>query len=233
MNLCGWDWIVEPGSELPIETRRYVFLDESGDLDFTAASSRYFIICTASITNFLCGHELMELGREITWEGHGPVTTFHAKNDPAARRDRVLQLIARNDVRFDVTYFEKRKVNPALQDKHAFYAHACYAHLEYVLPKVTRGTDPVMITAATIHLNKKRLASMHAVQKAVDDCCRNQVSRSRVMDASAEPGLQLADYGAWAFQRKLEKGLESDFMKIRHNYASKVDIYRNCHEHYY
>lgn len=224
---------MESRSELPIELPRYVFLDESGDLDFTPASSKYFIVCTATISSFQVCHELMELGREITWEGHGPVTTFHAKNDPAARRERVLQLIRRNDIRFDVTYFEKRKARPHVQERNSFYAHACYFHLKYVLPRVTRGIDPVMVTGASIGLNRKRLASLHAIQSAVDDCCKEQVTRIRTMDAVAEPGLQLADYGAWAVQRKLERGDADSFGKIRNSYASCFDVYRTGTEAYY
>lgn len=161
---------MESRSELPIVLPRYVFLDESGDLDFTPASSRFFIICSATITTFQVCHELMELGRDITWEGHGPVTSFHAKNDPQARRERVIQLIQRNDIRFDVTYFEKRKVWPHLQERNSFYSHACFFHLKYVLPRVTRGIDPIMVTGASIGLNRKRLASSHAILAAVENC---------------------------------------------------------------
>lgn len=224
---------MEHRGELPIERPRYVFLDESGDLDFTPASSKYFIVCTATISTFQVCHELMELGRDITWEGYGPVTTFHAKNDPAARRARVLQLIRRNDIRFDATYFEKRKVHPSLQERNSFYAHACYFHLKYVLPKVTRGIDPVMVTGGSIGLNRKRLASLRAIETAVHECCPNQVTRTRTMDAAAEPGLQLADYGAWAVQRKLERGDDSAFEQIRNNYASCFDIYRRGTEVFY
>ncbi len=55
--------------------KRYVYGDESGDFNFSAQkeASKYFILTTVTVNDHILESILMQLRREIAWEGWGDV----------------------------------------------------------------------------------------------------------------------------------------------------------------
>lgn len=54
------------------------------------------------------GDRLLALRRELAWSGV-QLDQFHATSDKQRVRDRVFDLLAASDFRFDVTILDKRK----------------------------------------------------------------------------------------------------------------------------
>jgi hypothetical protein len=56
--------------------RVYVFADEAGNFDFPRASgaTRYFILGTITTSDASAGEALLDLRRELAWEGVGLAT---------------------------------------------------------------------------------------------------------------------------------------------------------------
>lgn len=213
--------------------RRYIFLDEAGDLDFTINSSKYFVISTATVKDYTACHALMHLARTITWEGYGSIVGFHAKDDPTPRRKRVFDVISQHQIRFDFTLFEKRKTIPSLHDRTAFYKHACYRHLRHIMPIVTADVEEVMITTADLTLGKQKKAAFDAISDVVRQTCQSPTVRVRCVPAIADAGLQIADYGAWATQRKWESGDNKWRSVIADLIATEFDYYMWGNTRYY
>jgi len=72
-------------------SRRYIFADECGNFDFSVKSgaSAFFIIVTPCIGDCSVGDALLNLRRELAWEGIGLDREFHATTDQQVVRDRV------------------------------------------------------------------------------------------------------------------------------------------------
>jgi hypothetical protein len=54
-------------------SRVFVFADEAGNFDFSrrAGASKYFILVTITLPDCSAGLALLELRRELAWEGMG------------------------------------------------------------------------------------------------------------------------------------------------------------------
>jgi hypothetical protein len=102
-----------------------VFADEAGDFNFSTApgASQYFILTTVTLEKLDVGAELLDLRRQLGWEGAElRPEGFHATYDKQAVRDRVFEVLTRGEFRIDATILEKRKAQPHLtQDEILFY----------------------------------------------------------------------------------------------------------------
>jgi len=189
--------------------RVFVFADECGNFDFSnnQGASKYFILTTIALPDCSVGQALLSLRRELAWEGIGLNNEFHATTDIQAVRDRVFATIARFPFRIDATILEKAKATPSIRNTdERFYQMAWYLHLKYVAPQIVRKSDELLVIGASLG-TKKRRAAFHA---AIDDVV-TQVSptisfRVASWDGVSDPCLQVADYCAWAIQRKWERG---------------------------
>ena len=96
----------------------YVFLDESGNLDFSAHGSRYFVLTSISMERPFPAvmsmdaykHDLLEYGLDLEY--------FHCYRDGKTVRHRVFELIASHldGMCIDYLVVEKAKVEPVLQE---------------------------------------------------------------------------------------------------------------------
>lgn len=70
----------------------YIFLGESGNLDFSVGKSRYFILSAMSVSRpFPSTVPLMELKYDL-WEGGLEIEYFHASEDKQATRNAVFEI---------------------------------------------------------------------------------------------------------------------------------------------
>jgi hypothetical protein len=202
--------------------RVHIFSDEAGDFTFRhgAGISEYFIIATVTLDTCSIGDKLRELQRELAWSGQ-VLENFHAVDDRPNVRRYVYDLIAKSSVRIDATALHKPKAQPHLVQDHVhFYKMANYLHYKYVIPRVASSTDDLMVVASSLQIKRKK----HAVATAVGDVVR-QVSPTRKFVTAffrndTDPCLQIADYAAWAIQRKLERGDDSYYKLVEHNVKS-------------
>lgn len=138
-------------------SRVYVFGDEAGDLVFKPPGrgiSRYFAIGTVTLADCSIGDQVLNLRRELAW--HGVVLDqFHATSDKQRVRDRVFDIIAGSDLRFDVTILDKRKAQPQYSgDPVRFYKLAWYLHFKYVAPKIAGFSDELLVVASKLQIKR-------------------------------------------------------------------------------
>jgi len=95
------------------------------------------------------------------------------------------------------------------------YKAAWYLHFKVISEQVTRPGDRLFVIVATLGTNKRR----SLLEQALHDVCviQGPVARRVVLchwDSATSWGLQVADYGLWAVQRLLERGVSPFYSSI-------------------
>ena len=217
-------------------TRAFVFADEAGDFAFKRGdnASRYFIVCTVRLDDCNIGADLLSLRRDMVWRGDPVGPHFHATTDKQVIRDQVYDLLAKEDFRVDATILEKAKAQPQTRvHKGTFYQYAWFYHLKGVGPTLLRDKTELLVSAAAIGTKKGQAIFTNAVNKVVQQTIQRQQWRTCFPPAAADPCLQIADYCAWALQRKWERGDERSYDLIKKKIATEYDLWRRGTVHYY
>lgn len=218
--------------------RQYLFVDEAGNFDFRSkqGASRYFILTSVFMDDDDCrvADSLLELRRELVWEGHPLIDAFHATSDKQAVRDRVFELISRMKIRVDATILEKRKTIPERQEMKKFYKLAWYLHARHVIPRCCTRDDDLLVVAASIGTHKEQVIIGGTVKDVVKQCGRStDNTRVSYWPALSDPCLQVADYCCWAIQRKWEREDERSYVLIKDLIATEEDIFAISPRTYY
>jgi hypothetical protein len=217
--------------------RKYVFADEAGCFAFTRGNnvSRYYAICTVVFDDPSQGHTLLDLRRQMAWEGVPLKPTFHCCEDSVPVRDRVFAVVAEMKLRVCVTLYEKSKAQPQTRvSKERFYQHAWFYHLKFSHPKFGLSPgDELLVTSATVGTRKEQAVFTSAVNDVVNQNIRGTPWKTDFTQASADPCLQVTDYCTWAVQRKWERGDEAAYNRVKHLIVHEVDSWSHGTKHYY
>lgn len=217
-----------------------MFGDEAGDLAFKPPAegiSRYFIIGTITLDDCSIGNELLDLRRELAWEGLH-LDGFHATSDKHHVRQRVYDVISRHDLRYDATILDKRKAYPrTYEDPLYFYKLAWYLHFQYVAEEIADAKDELLVVASSLQIKRKIKTTKAAIHEAVTEVV-NQVSPTvtchcAFAPAKTDPCLQIADYMTWAIQRKHELGDLRSYELVEPQIGSEFQPFESGSETYY
>lgn len=204
-----------------------MYADETGNLDYQqhAGASRYFGIATAVIRDHATAlNEALSLRVELHAAGM-PLNKgyFHATDDSHPTRKQVFALIGDQGWQFDATMLNKANAYDHVRKEGEvrLYKMAWHLHFKYVAPAVAKPGDRLFVIAATLGTNARK----RAFEAALYDVCRVQGPYGRSVQvchwpASTSWGLQVADYAAWAVQRKLEKDEDRYLSMIKHKLKS-------------
>ncbi|MFI6078893.1 DUF3800 domain-containing protein [Actinoplanes sp. NPDC051343] len=220
--------------------RRYLFSDESGNLDFArhVGASRYFSVATILIEE----HHLAELRARLTvlrdklaWADHGLDSYFHAtQNDPQTRRD-VLEVLAGLDFTVDVTLLDKPKAQPQTRLDHpTFYRYAWYYHLRHLAPRDLAAGDELMVVAAELGTRRTRKSFRDAIEGVMTEVVPYRVKRTLAFwPCSSDFALQAVDYCLWAVARKWETGDDTYYELIAPKVRTEFDLFKAGTHTYY
>lgn len=215
----------------------YIFLDEAGNLDFSANGTRFFLLGALTkerpfnaykdLTELK--YDLVELGTELEY--------FHASENAQPVRNRVFEVIRRNltGVRIDALVVEKRKTGPALQAEEAFYPRMLGYLLKYVLQQHDlKVFKEVLVFTDAIPIRKKR----GTIEKIIKTTLASQLPAGACYrlihhESKSNLDLQIADYCTWALYRKWNSGDLRSHQLIQPAVASEFDIFRTGSTFYY
>ncbi len=188
--------------------RVYVFLDESGNLDFSARGTRYFVLASVSmkrpfqVNDALDGYKYDCIEYGLEHEG------FHCADDNAHVRSRVFDIIGDRleGVEIHSLVVEKSRIASDTRAEARFYPEMLGTLLRTVLetPLHAAAKEIVVITD-TLPLKRRRRAIEKAVKVTLERMLPNS-PRHRILhhDSRSHYGLQVADYCCWAIFRKSE-----------------------------
>jgi hypothetical protein len=215
----------------------YIFLDEAGNMDFSATGTRFFLLGALTKERpFHAYQQLTELKYDLAELGTD-LEYFHASENAQPVRNRVFDIIQRNlaGVRVDALVVEKRKTGPALQREEAFYPRMLGYLLKYILDQHDlRQFKEVPIFTDSIPIQKKRTA----IEKAIKTTLANllpSTARYRLLhhESKSNLDLQIADYCTWALYRKWNAGDARSFQHIAPAVTSEFDLFRTGTRFYY
>jgi len=217
---------------------KYMFADEAGNFDFSrkVGASRYFILCTVTLSNCDIGPKLLELRRQMVRDGLSVEGALHASKDAQAVRDRVFDLIALSSLRIDATILDKTKAEPKVRTTDdRFYKIGWFYHFKYIAPRLGLGAgEELFITAASVGTAKKRRIFRDAVDDVVQQVLdTKQTYRLAFWDSASDPCLQLADYCCWAIQRKWEMGDDRSYTIIEQFIGTQYELFKTGTTTYY
>lgn len=180
----------------------FIFADESGDLTFSNAGSEYFIVCAVTMRSLAIAHRLLDLRHELTMSGQ-PIETFHAVNNGWPVRHRVFAEIQAAPLDIDAVVMHKRKTYPHIATNEGyFYQLAWHLLFKYVAPRRCQATDHLLVAAASLGTATRKTRFKNAVDRVVQQHHICQSVAVSFWQAATHPCLQVADYCAWAIQRK-------------------------------
>jgi len=217
-------------------TTYYLFSDEAGCMTFNRNQniSKYFIICTITTPNLAVGYALHELRHDLLREGLELGDCFHATTDKQAVRDRVYETILKHDFQVQATIAEKAKAQPQVRaSKARFYKIPWYFHLKHGLAEHVVPDSHLMATAASIGTKKERMTYLNGLNDVLGQNVSGATWCVDFRPAMTDPNLQVADYCAWAIQRKWESGDPRSYDLISDRITYEYDLWKRGKTLYY
>ena len=216
----------------------YIFLDESGDLNFSASSTQYFSLgAIYLIRPFESIKEITELKYDL-WETGIEFEYFHATEDKQTTRDSMFNILLGNVGKFwfRSIIVEKRKTNPTLQkDKGLFYQKILDILLRYIITGKRQSYKKIIIVTDLIPIEQNRRAIVGAIKKSMTDLSIAHGGSYSIFhfQSKSDINLQIVDYLNWAVSIKWERNETRSYDIIKQFVLSEYDVFRNGRTRYY
>lgn len=209
----------------------YVFIDLSGNYDFSKTGTEYLVLTSLLCTDISPGIlELYALKHNSIAQGLDDLEYFHAAEDRQAVRDKVFDIISSLDhLRIDSIIVEKRKTGPSLQPLERFYPMMIENLLKY--PFDPKGIDVSGFDKVFIFMDREASSrtEREALKKAVKLSLAQHLGGVPYVICMHHSGthsyLQMADYCSWAIYVKWEKNEYRPYQKISKLIRSEFPIF--------
>ncbi|MFO6462820.1 DUF3800 domain-containing protein [Jannaschia sp. KMU-145] len=223
-------------TEPPAQTDRYLFSDEAGCFTFARRQnvSRYFILCTVTMSDLSVSEDLAQLRRDLLWRDIECDDYFHATTDTQQVRNAVYEAISGHSFRVQATVCEKSKAQPQVRETKArFYKYPWFYHFKFGISPRLKAGDRLLVTAAAIGSKKEKLTFSQALSDTIGQSAEGTPFRIDFRPAKCDPCLQVADYCAWAIQRQWERGDDRSYKLIQDRITYEYELWEKGQTHYY
>lgn len=199
----------------------HIHVDESGDLNFKANGSRFYIFTAAWTYHPLpLASSLENLRFSLIKDGRGSrLSKFHACEDQQAHRNAVVDLIL-SEKRwwFASIVIEKRKINPTIRTPEIFYPRFLSVILRFVFRgNMKESTSKVLVYTDSLPLksNKAKQTASEVIKAVCDKELGGIPSHIMHHTSDSNKWLQIADYCSWSVCRKWENGDTRTYDRLR------------------
>lgn len=208
-----------------------IFIDESGNFDFSEKGTKYFLLTAVSTTG--C-HDLFsdffQLKHRLAGEGLG-LEEFHATEDRQSVRDQVYGLIERHCLHrclsIDAVIVQKGKATPELREETVFYTQTLRALLEWVFRhRPTDEVDRIVVWAARIGTSRKRGTFEKAIKTYLANLEANHPYQIFIHSSASHPMLQVADYCSWALMKRWRDGEIRPYSRIASAVLKELELFQ-------
>ncbi len=216
----------------------YIFIDESGDMNFTDTGSKYYMFnflvkkrpfkLHEYIANYR--YELLEKSLDPLISRRLNIEYFHAHNDNKHIKNELFNIISTFDIDAVKIYsyiLEKEKVQPNKRElKEDFYIDNLIFSIGKLLEKNQINSDFIIITdnlPVASNRKKQEKALKVGVTKYIKEHKLNLRYDIFHHCSASSSNLQIIDYIGWAIFRKYEHNDDSYYNKIK-KYILKEDI---------
>lgn len=213
----------------------YVFVDESGNLDFTPRGTKYFVLSAVTAINPIeSSNKLQQLKYDLLAEGSGggEFQCFHASEDKQPVRDKVFSCISKMDsIKINYIIAEKRRTHPKYHNSN-FYGLLGSALTKYLLLKYEKSEyDKIIVVFDQILTKNEQSSFLKQVKPALKEIGKPYaIYFHRTM---SDFNGQIADYCAWAKYVELEKGELRPMKELGDIKKEIFDIFNKGNAYYY
>jgi len=219
----------------------YIFVDESGNFDFSPNGTKYFILTLLSTTDpSRIGHCLMQLrydllpnyacGDRMEERGH-----FHASEDQQSVRDKVFAVLLEENkyLRVDAVIAQKNKANPIFHKQEVeLYRMMGEASLKYAFARAGKEKyDHAVMVFSSLFDRKKRGVIKQAFKSLLKRFALPYALYFH--DSKFDFCNQAVDYFGWAIYRKWESNDKRSFDLISNTVKTEFDIFAKGKDEYY
>ncbi|HEY4497392.1 MAG TPA: DUF3800 domain-containing protein [Candidatus Paceibacterota bacterium] len=211
----------------------YLFIDESGNFDFSPKGTKYWVLTSVSTFSPKVNYaSVMDLKYHFLNNGID-VAFFHASEDAANRRGvlaRTFHTISQmNGLDVDAVVVQKNKVNPALYEEikayqkgkglkfirtpveDQFYRKICRTLLQYVFRRHHDKIERVIIVLGKVFTNKQREFIKVELRDYLAEKFPLLPFSIYFHPVEADFNSQIADYCGWAVFVNNERNTMRDF----------------------
>lgn len=215
---------------------KFIFADEAGCFAFNRNQnvSKFFILCTVSMDDCALAGDLLDLRRKLAWEGRELGDYFHATTDKQDVRDAVYDAILKRPFHIQATIMEKSKAQPQVRvSTSRFYKTGWYFHFKYGARHQIAPQNQSLVTTACLGTKKERAAFQEAVDDVMNQNLQHSQWKTDFMPCGSDPCLQVADYCAWAIQRKWERDDTRSYDALKERITYEYDMWQSGNKHFY
>ena len=220
----------------------YLFIDESGNFDFSPNGTKFFVLTVMSATTpFEIGSPLLRLRYDLLpnyacgprMEEHG---YFHASEDIQQVRNNVFSLLSQlnHPLRVDSVIAQKNKTNPTFHKQPLeFYKIIAEALLKYAFNRaIWHDYDHVVVVFSSLFDRKKRGILKQAFKYLIKQHAK--VSFALYFhDSKFDICNQAADYFGWAIYRKWDSNDTRSYALVQHLIKSEFHIFEKGGKEFY
>ena len=236
--------------ELQIENitdTTYIFVDESGDMNFTATGSKYYMFnflvkkrpftLHEYIANYR--YELLEKTLDPLMVKRINIEYFHAHNDNKHIKNELFNIISTFDTEAVKVYsyiLEKEKVQPDKREqKEHFYIDNLIYSIGKLLEKIEINSNFIIITDS-LPVAQNRKKQEKALKVGVAKYLKEHKLHIRYIFhhcSASSSNLQIIDYIGWAVYKKYEHGDDGFYKKIEKYIVAEDIVTKNRGIKYY
>ena len=212
----------------------FIFIDESGNFDFTPSGTSHFVLGGVATTNpASSAKELLTLKYRLLKEGHD-VAEFHASEDKQLTRDQVFPVIdSMLEIKAHVIYGDKHFLATSLQSPNGIYSLYGKAMIKYFIRVYSACSLESITVVFDRTLTKKLRGQFEGILKP-------ELKRLNIPfniyfhPMSTEINGQVADYISWAKYVALERSELRPWGLLNTKlYPTEFNIFRNGNQKYY
>lgn len=215
----------------------FIFIDESGNFDFSPKGTKYFLLSSVSTLNPLGKEKLEKIKYDLMKNGKDR-EYFHAAEDKQFVRDQIYSFIENlEDIEIDSVIVQKNKTNPSLyisekkksEKGGGLYTIALQTLLQYIFCRYSNSAkvDQVIIVLSSIFdANKREL-----IKKTIKIYLKQKFIKPFYLyfhECRSDKNTQIADYCCWAIYRKWTDGEMRPYNAVKkgNKIKSEFDIFQ-------
>ena len=227
----------------------YLFIDESGNFDFTPKGTKYFTLTSFVTFDPIVKRDvLVRLRYRLLAEGVDQ-EHFHATEDKQTVRDEVFGFLSALCGTYEVhsVVARKNRAHPSLYKESymkkgqliervtgiGLYRILCECLLKYVFRGKSNGVGAIVLVLGSLFVGDKKKTLLQTLKHALKINFPRVPFEIYSHQTCADLNCQLADYCCWAISVHAERGEKRPYETIKTQVKSVFDIFKSgVHEYY-
>ena len=214
----------------------YVFLDESGNFDFSIKGTKYFILSGLSCYRpFEWYHDFIDLKFNLL-ENFNGVEEFHCTEDKQLVRNQVFSILEKYQASFriDSVIVQKNKVNPSIRNQDQLYPLMLKILLSYIVKNYNKEKiSQLVFITDELPVKKSKETITKGIKLNLDESFGKKPYKIFHWNSKSTIGLQAVDYACWAIQKKWNVKDFRSYDKVKKSIQSEFDVFRSGDVEYY